>query len=41
MGEFEKISNIGKVVEEQLNAIGITSYETLKELGSKAVWLKD
>jgi DNA transformation protein and related proteins len=31
--------NIGKVVEEQLNEVGIFTYEQLKEAGSKQAWL--
>lgn len=31
--------NIGKVVEEQLNEVGIFTYEQLKESGSKQAWL--
>ncbi len=40
MGELAKLPNIGKVLEEQLNVVGIESYEALKEIGSKAAWLK-
>ena len=40
MGELEKLPNIGKVVEGQLNQVGITTLEQLKELGSKQAWLK-
>ena len=40
MGELSALPNIGKVVEEQLNAVGITTFATLKELGSKAAWLR-
>lgn len=40
MGELSKLPNIGPVVEEQLNAVGITTYEQLKENGSKQAWLK-
>lgn len=40
MGELENLPNIGVIVEEQLNAVGITTYEQLKEFGSKQAWLK-
>ena len=40
MGELSKLPNIGPVVEEQLNAVGITTYDQLKETGSKQTWLK-
>ncbi|WP_276624057.1 TfoX/Sxy family protein [Syntrophomonas wolfei] len=39
MGNLSKLSNIGKVIEQQLYEVGITTYEQLKESGSK-VWLK-
>lgn len=40
MGELAKLPNIGKMVEEQLNAVGITTEEQLKETGSRQAWLK-
>lgn len=40
MGELSKLPNIGEVVEEQLNQVGITTYEQLQEIGSKQAWLK-
>lgn len=40
MGELTKLVGIGKVVEAQLNEIGITSHEELKEMGSRQAWLK-
>lgn len=40
MGELAKAPNIGKVLEEQLNQAGITTYEELKEIGSRQAWLK-
>ncbi len=33
MGELAKLPNIGKTVEEQLNRVGITTVEKLKEAG--------
>ena len=40
MSELSRLPNIGKIVEEQLNQIGITTAAELKEVGSKAAWLK-
>lgn len=40
MGELMNLPNIGKVVEEQLNQVGISTYEQLKTMGSKQAWLK-
>ena len=40
MGELSKLPNIGKVVEEQLNQVGINTFEDLKALGAEKAWLK-
>ena len=40
MGELAKLPNIGKVVEEQLNEVGINTFEELKAIGSKQAWLR-
>jgi DNA transformation protein len=40
MGELSKLPNIGKVVEEQLNEVGIETVEQLKEIGSRKAWLR-
>lgn len=40
MGNLSKLPNIGAVVEEQLNQVGITTYDQLKKTGSKQAWLK-
>jgi DNA transformation protein len=40
MGELRELINIGEVLEEQLNQVGITTYEQLKEIGSKQAWLR-
>lgn len=40
MGDLSKHPNIGPVVEEQLNQVGITTFDQLKETGSKQAWLK-
>lgn len=40
MSELSKLPNIGKVVEEQLNQVGIFSEEDLKSAGAEAAWLK-
>ncbi len=39
MGELCSLKNIGKVVEEQLNQVGINTIEELREVGSKRAWL--
>lgn len=40
MGELSKLPNIGKAVEEQLNEVGIHTYEELKEVGTEQAWLR-
>ena len=40
MGILSDLPNIGEVVEKQLNDVGITTYEKLKECGSKQAWLE-
>lgn len=40
MGELSKLPNIGKVLEKQLNEVGINSIESLREIGSKKAWIK-
>ncbi len=40
MGELSKLPNIGKVVEKQLNDVGINTAEDLINIGSKEAWLK-
>jgi len=40
MGELSKLPNIGKVVEEQLNRVGINTVDELIDIGSKEAWLK-
>lgn len=40
MGELSKLPNIGKVVEKQLNDVGISTVDELLNLGSKEAWLK-
>jgi len=39
MGELQKLPNIGKVTENQLNEIGIKTIKDLKEMGSYEAWL--
>lgn len=39
MGELSKLPNIGKVLEHQLNEIGIETVEELEEIGSREAWL--
>lgn len=40
MGELSKCKNIGVAVEKQLNEVGITTLEQLRDIGSKEAWLK-
>lgn len=40
MGQLANLPNIGKVVEEQLNAVGITTTEQLVNTGAESAWLK-
>lgn len=40
MADLSKLPNIGKILEEQLNQVGITTVSELKEIGSKEAWLK-
>ena len=40
MGELSKRPNIGKVLEKQLNDVGINTIGDLVNLGSKEAWLK-
>ncbi|MDU5105712.1 TfoX/Sxy family protein [Clostridium sp.] len=40
MGELSKLPNIGEFVEKQLNEVGISTYEELKEAGAKDAWLR-
>lgn len=39
MTDLSKLVNIGKILEKQLNHIGINTFEELKNLGSKKTWL--
>lgn len=40
MGLLSELPNIGKVVEGQLNAVGITTPEQLRDIGTEEAWLK-
>lgn len=40
MGELSKLPNIGNIVEEQLNQVGIHTLEDLQALGAEQAWLK-
>lgn len=40
MGELSKLPNIGPVVESQLNEVGVTTPQQLKELGAEHAWLR-
>ncbi len=39
MGELSELPNIGKVVEAQLKQVNITTYEQLRDTGSRQAWL--
>ncbi|MBU3227344.1 TfoX/Sxy family protein [Clostridium algidicarnis] len=39
MGQLFKLPNIGEILEQQLNEIGIQTVEQLKSIGSKQAWL--
>lgn len=40
MGQLANLPNIGKVVEEQLNRVGIETTEQLVQIGAENAWLK-
>lgn len=40
MGGLSELPNIGNEIERQLNEVNITTYEQLKEIGSRQAWLK-
>lgn len=40
MGQLANLPNIGKVVEEQLNAVGIETTGQLVQTGAENAWLK-
>ncbi len=40
MGELSKLPNIAEELELQLNEVGITTVEQLKEAGSREAWLR-
>lgn len=40
MSELANLVNIGKAVDQQLNQVGIHTYEELKQVGAKAAWLR-
>ena len=40
MGELQKLSNIGKELEKQLNEVDIFTYDDLVNIGSQEAWLK-
>lgn len=40
MGELSKLLNIGTEVERQLNEVGITTQDQLRQIGSKDAWLR-
>ena len=40
MGELANLFNIEKEVERQLNEVGITTKDQLRQIGSKDAWLR-
>ena len=40
MSELSSLPNIGKGMDEQLRAVGVTTFDELKTLGSRAAWLR-
>ena len=40
MGQLSQLPNIGKVVEEQLNKVGISTIDELKNIGSREAWFR-
>lgn len=40
MGELSKLPGIGKVVEAQLEQVGIHTAQELQEIGARQAWLK-
>jgi len=40
MGELTNLPNIGDKLEHQLTDVGITTFEELKQTGSREVWLR-
>jgi Uncharacterized conserved protein len=40
MGELQKLNNIGKELEKQLNEVEIFTYDDLVEIGGQEAWLK-
>ena len=39
MGALSQLPNIGEKLEAQLNEAGITTFEELKQIGSREAWL--
>ncbi len=40
MGELSNLPNIAKMLEAQLTAVGVTTVEELKRIGSREAWLR-
>lgn len=40
MGKLTELPNVGRVLEEKLKAVGITTAEELKKVGAKAAFLR-
>ena len=40
MGQLADLPNIGKVLEQQLEEVGIHTEEDLKRIGAEQIWLR-
>ena len=40
MGELTKLPNIADKLETQLNEVGISTFDELKQIGSREAWLR-
>lgn len=40
MGELTKLPNIAEKLEGQLNEVGISTFDELKQVGSREAWLR-
>lgn len=40
MGELSKLPNIAEKLEGQLNEVGISTFDELKQVGSREAWLR-
>lgn len=40
MGELQKLPNIAEKLEKQLSEVGISSFDELKQTGSREAWIR-